>query len=103
PSAGVHTRHGFEPPFDAGEEAADGANLVEHGSVRGQRRRTFRRAVAFENAHAEAIRPELADVVLELLRAREDVAHGKEVIWMRAAGVAGEERVRAENDRGVGL
>ena len=59
------------------------------------------RAVALENADAELLEPDAPRLGLHALGAGKHVAHRIEVVVVGDARVAGEERVGAEEDRGV--
>ena len=86
---------------DARQQAADRAGPEVHRRVDGKRRRRLGGAVALENADAELLEPDAARLGLDALGAGEHVAHRIEVVVVGHARVAGQERVGAEQDRGV--
>ena len=71
--------------------------------VHREHRRGFGRTVAFQDAHAEAVGEQTPGLLPDPLGAGEDVAHGAEIVRMRIARPAVQERVGAEADRRIGI
>ena len=69
----------------------------------GQYRRAFGGAIAFENALAEFLHPDLAGFRLDAFGAGDDEADIVEIVRMGVARIAHQEGVGAEKDRGVGI
>ena len=83
PAALVDARDRLEPRLHAGQQPADGAELVEHRRVERERRRGLGDAVAFEDAQAELLHVDAARRFLHRLGAGEDVAQRAEVVGVR--------------------
>jgi hypothetical protein len=74
-----------------------------HRRVHRDDRRAFGGAIAFHDAQAEFLGIGRTRFGAHLFRAGKDVAQRVEIIGMRHAGVARQERVRAEHDRGIAI
>ena len=101
PAAILHARHRLEPRLHAGHQPADRAETVEHRRVQRQHRRRLRHAVALQDAQPELFHVGAARRLLHRLGARQDVAERAEIVGVRRARIAGQERVGAEQDGGV--
>ena len=102
-SAFLDAGHRLKPVFDAVEQAAHRAGLVVHRRVEGNGWRTFGGAIALENAQAEFLHPDIARLGLDALGARHHEAHVEEIIRVGILRVAHEERIGAEQHRGIGV
>ena len=101
PPALVDAGHRLEPRRRARHQPADRAELVEHRRVEREHRRGLGHAIAFQDAQAELLHVGAARRFPHRLGAGQDVAQRAEVVRMRRARIAGEERVGAEHDGGV--
>ena len=102
PPAIVDVGHRIEPVFHARHDLSDGSGPVVHRRVDRDHRRGFGDAIAFEDAQAEFFHVGLAGRSLDRLGASEAVAHRTEIVGMRGARIAAEERIGAEDDGRVG-
>ncbi len=91
--AGVHPR----------QDAAHGADLRRHRHVNRDHRRALGHAIAFENAQAEFILPQLFGALLQLLRPGDHVAQAVEIVRIGETGIVGEEGRSAEQHRTVAI
>ena len=74
-----------------------------HRRIDGDDRRTFGGAIAFQNAQAEFLHPDFPRLLLDALGARHDEADVEEVVRMGVPRIAHQERVGAEQHRGIGV
>ena len=87
--------------FHARKKTAGRTVLRCQRGADGDARPAFRRAVAFQNAHAVFLGPERRGGFLQFLRAGKQVAQAAEILRVRLAAVTVEKRVRAEQNRAV--
>ena len=98
PAAFFDAGHGFEPRFHQRRQAADAAGPVRQRRVDGEHGRRLGHAVAFQNAHAEAIHIELPCAVLDRFGTGQHQTHTREVIGVGGTRIARQERVGAKQD-----
>ena len=94
--------HRVEPRLHAGQQPADRAEPVEHRRVERERRRRLGDAIAFQDAQPELLHIDAAGRLLHRLGAGQHVAQRAEVVGVRRARIARQERIGAEQDGGVG-
>ena len=91
----------FKSILDARQKLPHRPLARAHGQVRRQAGAAFRRAVAFQNPHAELARPQVDRGLLESFRPGEHVAQRAEVIRVGLARIGAQERVGPEKHGAV--
>ncbi|MND95954.1 hypothetical protein D3C80_882230 [compost metagenome] len=102
-AAVVDAGHRFELVAHAGQQLADAAAPAGHRHVDRHHRRALGDAVAFEDADAELVDPQLAHLVVEALGAGDHVAQAAEVVGVGELAVVGEEGRGAEQHGAVAV
>ena len=87
--------------LDAGQKAPGGPWTLAHRRIGGEDGAALGRAVALQDSRAEFLHPQIDRGILELLSPGKQVAQGPKIVGMGLARIAGQERIRAEENRAV--
>jgi len=97
----VDARHGLDVALHSGQQSAYTARPVLHRRIHGQHRTGFRRAITFQEPHAEFVRPSAACFFLQFFSAGKHITGAVEIVRMGKAAVSGKKCIGAEQKRDI--